>query len=281
MAFCSKCGTKLNDGAVFCSKCGNNLSTGAVTGASTITSAKPNGRKWSKMKTVLIAIVSVIVLGVAGVLVSDAININNLKKELASTPYGQGETISFGAYQWRVLERQGNRALIISETFIGEGPYHADRDYAEEHGITWAESDIRADLHLWVVANFTDDELGRIIQVTNRNPDNSYYGTKGGEDTHDYIFLLNEDEFLKYFGESSKILANHIVLWNWEKAFKIYCDHYEESSYNRSRDSVSWLRSPGENIDRAATVYAGRNVFLRGSNVYDNNGIRPALWINL
>lgn len=49
----------------------------------------------------------------------------------------------------------------------------------------------------------------RIIPVINENPDNQCYGTKGGEDTQDRIFLLSlEEATCKYFGDSSSKMYN-------------------------------------------------------------------------
>ena len=45
--------------------------------------------------------------------------------------------------------------------------------------------------------------------MTNKNPNNPWYGSMGGEDTQDKIFLLTiEDVVCKYFGDSSRLLYN-------------------------------------------------------------------------
>jgi hypothetical protein len=35
------------------------------------------------------------------------------------------ETIKFGPFNWRELQRKGNTALVITEGIIEMGPYHA------------------------------------------------------------------------------------------------------------------------------------------------------------
>ncbi|MEG0774237.1 DUF6273 domain-containing protein, partial [Clostridium sp.] len=49
-----------------------------------------------------------------------------------------GSTLSFGSYNWRVLDIQNNVALIITEEIIDQRPYHnAYKD------ITWADCGLR------------------------------------------------------------------------------------------------------------------------------------------
>ena len=87
-----------------------------------------------------------------------------------------------------------------------------------------------------------------IIKTHIVNKDNEEYGTSGGNDTDDYIFLLSLDEVKLYYKNVCK-----------------------ERSYGW------WLRSPGYNNDHAA--YATEFIKERGCSVDDSLGVRPALWI--
>ena len=46
---------------------------------------------------------------------------------------------------------------------------------------------------------FGKEEQSRIVEVTNTNPDNKRYGTRGGRETKDKVFALSIDEANKYF----------------------------------------------------------------------------------
>jgi len=50
---------------------------------------------------------------------------------------------------------------------------------------------------------------------------------------------------------------------------------------DKRRGSWWWLRSPGGSPYRAAGVITGGSVDLGGYTVYDELGVRPALWLNL
>ncbi|ERI95714.1 hypothetical protein HMPREF1982_00017 [Clostridiales bacterium oral taxon 876 str. F0540] len=115
-----------------------------------------------------------------------------------------GSSLSFGGYNWRVLDIQNNAALIITEYMIEQQTYN---NYAGD--VTWADCSLRKYLNGEFYDKFTATEQSRIIPVLNKNHENQWYGTKGGADTLDYIFLLSIEEVVcKYFGDSSKNLEN-------------------------------------------------------------------------
>lgn len=115
-----------------------------------------------------------------------------------------GDKISFGCYDWRVLDIQNNVALIITECIIEQRAYHdAYKD------ITWVDCSLRKYLNVEFYNKFDAIDKTRIIPVLNKNPDNQWYGSKGGEDTQDRIFLLSiEEAVCQYFGDSSSKLLN-------------------------------------------------------------------------
>ena len=113
-----------------------------------------------------------------------------------------GSSVPFGGYQWRILDIQGNAALMITEYMIEQQPYN---NCAGD--VTWADCSLRKYLNGEFYNKFTEAEQSRIISVLNKNHDNRWYGSKGGEDTLDYIFLLNIEEVVcKYFGDSSNTI---------------------------------------------------------------------------
>jgi len=173
------------------------------------------------------------------------------------------ETIQFGGYDWRVLDEQEGRILILADEMIENRYYHSS--YVE---ITWADCDLREYLNGEFYNNFDENEKMRIIQVTNQNLDNQWFGTAGGEATDDYIFLLSLEEIVKYFGDSGLLnnRPNEDTYWI-------------NDEYNSLRNiGESWhLRSPGSNSKYAADVDYDGQVDLIGGHEF--GGVRPAMWI--
>lgn len=194
-----------------------------------------------------------------------------------------GSSLSFGGYNWRVLYIEDNAALIITEDIIEQRPYHDD--YKD---ITWAECGLRKYLNGEFYDKFNDIDKSRIIEVTNKNLDNPWYGTKGGDDTKDSIFLLGiEDVVCRYFGDSSEKLQNRSKKQNY------WFQRKDENNNKRiakfmDYDYWWWLRSPGRINRVAAYVHGnpggcvginGNSVFFRSFGAERDGGVRPALWL--
>lgn len=198
-----------------------------------------------------------------------------------------GSLLSFGSYNWRVLDIKNNTALIITENIIEQRPYHdAYKD------ITWADCALRKYLNVDFYDKFTTADKSRIIPVLNKNPDNQWYGAKGGEDTEDRIFLLSIEEVAcKYFGDSSS------NLYNRGKNQRYWFGRKDENNSKRiarlepNKGGVWWwwLRSPGRANVRAAYIHGDGNIGIQGNNILKGNisdgkctgGVRPALWLRL
>lgn len=195
-----------------------------------------------------------------------------------------GDKISFGAYEWRVLAREGGTALIITDEIIEQRSYH--NKYVE---ITWAECSLREYLNTEFYERFS--EKSRIVSVLNKNPDNPWFGTKGGVDTEDKIFVLSLEELAcKYFGDSSSLLHN-------PKKNQRYW--YERKDVNNSKrgailqgkgwGSWYWIRTPGRFSVKAVYVFPDGNIGIHGNNILKGNiadgycagGVRPAMWITV
>jgi len=195
-----------------------------------------------------------------------------------------GDRIKFNNYEWRILDIQENNVLIITKNIIETRSFH-DR-YTD---ITWANCSLRKYLNSAFYDRFTANEKSRIVPVINKNLDNQWYGTKGGEDTEDRIFLLSLDEAVcKYFGDSSKKLYNRNPKHKYWFQSKDENNSKRATTYNGQRNSW-WLRSPGRISAKA--VYIKGNpagcVGIQGNNVLEGNvserdyfgGVRPALWL--
>ena len=196
-----------------------------------------------------------------------------------------GDKISFSSYEWRVLEVKNNTALIITEYIIEQRAYHnAYKD------ITWADCSLRKYLNSEFYDRFTTAEKSRIIPVLNKNPDNQWYGTKGGTDTQDSIFLLSiEETVCRYFGDSSS------KLYSPGKNQRYWFERKDKNNSKRiarleSRKEGSWwwwLRSPGRVSIKAVYIHGDGNIGIQGNNILKGNisdgeckgGVRPALWL--
>ena len=74
-----------------------------------------------------------------------------------------GEKMKFGPYNWLVLERKGNTALIITEGIIERVPYHT-----AAQGITWEGCALRGYLNGKFLDKFSPADRAKIIEVTNQ-----------------------------------------------------------------------------------------------------------------
>jgi len=199
-----------------------------------------------------------------------------------------GSVVPFGAYSWRVLAIEDNKALIITDDIIEQQSYN---NYAGD--VTWAECSLRKYLNDDFYSRFSDAERSRIMPVWNKNLDNQWYASRGGEDTLDYIFLLSIEEVVcKYFGDSSEKLINR------SPKQKYWFGNKDENNDRRAAvlDGYGWwwwLRSPGRDNRRAAYIHYDGNVGIQGNGTFRYNsknihptgnncgGVRPALWLSL
>ena len=194
-----------------------------------------------------------------------------------------GDKILFGNYEWRVLEVQNNTALIITEYIIEQRAYHnAYKD------ITWADCSLRKYLNSEFYDRFTAAEKSRIIPVLNKNPDNQWYGTKGGTDTQDSIFLLSiEETVCRYFGDSSSKLyspGKNQRYW-FERKDKNNSKRIARLEKRKEGSWWWWLRSPGRVSIKAVYIHGDGNIGIQGNNILKGNisdgeckgGLRPAL----
>ncbi len=197
-----------------------------------------------------------------------------------------GTLISFNNYNWIVLDIQNNAALIITEEIIEQRSYH---DTYKE--ITWADCSLRKYLNDEFYNKFTEKEKSRIIPVLNKNLDNQWYGSNGGVDTKDNIFLLSIEEVCKYFGDSTDKLQNR------GKNQRYWLERKDENNIKRIARLLGkegswwwWLRSPGRVNVKAVYIFGtDGSIGIQGNNILKGNiadgkctgGVRPALWLKL
>ena len=167
--------------------------------------------------------------------------------------------------KWRVLHYENSEAFLLADAILDSQPYHSENEEIE-----WEKSSIRAWLNNeFINKAFSNEENKAINTVELINKDNSKYGTQGGKNTSDKLFLLSLSEVDET--EESKEYG----FWD-KKTRKCKNDNFSEETY------FWWLRSPGNSSHDAAGVYYYGWVFGYGYDVQEPaGGIRPALYLNL
>jgi hypothetical protein len=219
-----------------------------------------------------------------------------------SQSFATGKLVEFGGYEWRVLGVKDGQALLLSEYVLERRPYNGELYEGwewEDHPTIWADCDLRAYLNGEFLNGFSENDRARIAEVYLANTDNPWYGTSGGSDTNDRIFLLSIDEVLEYFGDSGQ-LGNrpnkdvyHIDDQYNEVRVAYGAADFTYTVYNGSEITTEtteagavsswWLRSPGYGGGLAVIITAGNSgiIGISGSAVSNDHGVRPALWLLL
>lgn len=102
--------------------------------------------------------------------------------------------------------------------------------------ITWADCELRKYLNGEFYDKFSEINKSRIIPVTNKNPDNPWYGAKGGEDTQDNIFLLTIEDVVcrceVFVSENGEIVYLHPLSESDQYVFDWSKNTLEQKQYN-------------------------------------------------
>ena len=198
-------------------------------------------------------------------------NIDNWNKNgdviIENTKYHKTEKdyFKYEPIKWRVLQSENGEAFLLSDVILDKQLYNENDKY-----VTWEKSSLRAWLSKkFINRAFSDEEKEKINITEIINQDNPVYGTEGGNNTFDKIFLLSLSEVSEQQdGEKYGFLDDEIRACG-------------KSDFSKT-GSWWWLRSPGSYSLDAAEVnddgWVGRN----GSRVDSSyGGVRPALHLNL
>lgn len=122
---------------------------------------------------------------------------------------------------------------------------------------------------------FSKKEKTKIIKSNLKNPDNERWGTEGGSNTKDKVFLLSVPEIMEYYdfnayydeshpdeygwymyGYSQALMTEGTKydvdrgLYTWAMDEETYYEYYESENYDTSCIGKTcgdwWLRSPGD-----------------------------------
>ena len=166
------------------------------------------------------------------------------------------ESVEFGGREWLVLEERGGNALLLLREVLPARGYHEGLV-----PVTWEDSNIRQYLNGAFLNRFSAEDRARIVETNVVNSDHPHFGTNGGNDTRDHVFLLSMAEASLYFADANARVARH-----------------EGSAVH----AVWWLRSPGLQEELAAIVLANGTIGMTGSAVNQaDRTVRPAMWVRL
>ncbi len=206
-----------------------------------------------------------------------------------------GQTFKFGRYEqdnnagngkepieWQVLTVQNGRALVISRYALD---FKAYNDTIAD--ITWENSSLRKWLNGDFYTNsFTDAEKAKILTVANENPDNPLYGTDGGNQTQDRIFVLSSDEAQRYFKSDTDRICTvtEYAAANYNAAYSAVTPYFDRKE-GSSMKAFWWLRTPGDIQKKTVYVtsegsinfYGNAAMILINGTAYDD--VRPAFWL--
>lgn len=218
---------------------------------------------------------------------------------------GQADNIYFGTYEqssdgsggynldpikWRVLSNASGQLFLLSDQNLDVFQYHT-----EEETVTWETSTMRSWLNGYgassntggssgidytgdnfLDAAFSAKEQNAIVETAVVNDDNSDYGTDGGNNTTDRIFLLSISDVCNrnYFPSYTNFSTN--------TAYVAAGGKLGSGMYGAGEADRWWLRSPGSNNSMAAFIEDD------GGDVYEGNpvnnktaAVRPAFNLNL
>lgn len=158
-----------------------------------------------------------------------------------------GTSVLFGEYKWLILEKEAEKVLLVKSEPINGYAYHN-----ENTNITWADSSLRTYLNTdFIEETFYEKMSEKILETEISVPDNKQYKTKGGKNTVDKVFLLNDEQAREY----KEILDNYTRDW--------------------------WLINPGNSQNTAQYVSYGE-IMDYGYEVSNKNiYIRPAIWVSI
>lgn len=217
---------------------------------------------------------------------------------------GQADNIYFGTYRqssngsggyntdpvkWRVLANENGKLFLISDQNLDVFEYHT-----ENEDVTWETSTMRSWLN-GLAANkgdgeeaidYSDDnfldtafsagEQEAIAETEVVNDDNPRYGTEGGNNTVDKIFLLSLDEARNtgYFADdNSRISTNTAYVADGGKI--------NISRRDAGTADYWYLRSPALRSYNVSRVYDNGNVDDFGAYVSNSSTVRPAFNLDL
>ncbi len=188
--------------------------------------------------------------------------------------YYQNSSSSKDPIKWKVLQNSGSRLFLLADKNLDCKKYN-------ETPVTWESCTLRDWLNgtdaytnnNFINTAFSETEISSIADSSVVNSDNPDYGTSGGNNTTDKVFLLSIAEVRNgtygFTDDDSRVASN-----------TTYATNQGANGYNGN--GFWWLRSSGRDDFLAAIVEDDGNVHTYGFVVDDGGDVvRPAFNLNL
>lgn len=195
------------------------------------------------------------------------------------------EIISFGSFEqdnnidngkepieWILLDQKGNEALLISKYALCASMY-TDSYVQDRNGnrrAVWPSSKIRKWLNEdFVMEAFSDKEREAIrITTIDSSKESEKYKTKI-KNTEDRVFLLSYEEAWKFFDSNESR-----VCFPTQSAIAQGIKMEQEGTCRW------WLRTPGV-PPKTECIVTYKGTYFNSFDSSSNEGIRPAMWVDL
>jgi len=219
--------------------------------------------------------------------------------------YEQDNVSSNGpeAIEWLVLDVKDGKVFLLSK--YGLETKHYNETWA---AVTWETCTLRTWLNEeFYYTAFDEEERMSVLKTLVKTEDNPQFGTEGGSDTEDRVFLLSIEEAEQYFtGDETyvdKFGRSHDYCFERVATATSYAiaqgahveeySKYDSSIYQGIGNTYWYLRSLGEAYGYVAQVDPCGWINMRGCTVAGYVGdewkdsavntrpVRPAIWVDL
>ncbi len=187
--------------------------------------------------------------------------------DLEGTDYGKDRIV------WIVVDKQDESVLLVSKYVIASKEYH--NSYQE---ITWSECNLRKLLNEdFLDMVFSKYEKEKILTTDINTTENVEFGTAGGVDTEDRIFILSAEEVALYFPENDA----RCLTWAPEGGQEELNVTNEKSENQIDNNCWWWVRNMGETPKQAVVIDAKGEFSYKGRHITTaSGGVRPAMWVS-
>jgi len=202
-----------------------------------------------------------------------------------------GDRVALGGYVWRLLDAE--KGLVLAEYPVDFRSF--DKDWRV---VSWAECSLREWLNGEFLASLLSlaEQRALIAETVVHTPDNPMYGTLGGPDVRDWLYLLSREEVEEYLPDPherqpdsssnkprrSRRSNGNLLERPHRRPARVRSSD-EPRRPSRNPWAWWWLRSPGVYLRDACAVSPAGSVGADG-NIHVNTpvlGVRPAFRLNL
>lgn len=176
--------------------------------------------------------------------------------------------------EWLVLSETNDKILVISKDTIISISYH---DKIEN--ITWDSSILRLYLNNVFYNMFlNDEEKSMVIPTILKNDGLNEFGFSNGKNTIDKVFVLNLDEYKKYFNDDKERISKGT---QYGKTIGLQLSStLPIADVPIENGTFYWARDVGYHESDVACVNWDGRINIYGYNCKsDGMGVRPCMWL--